>query len=101
VVAAAAQVAVETAGKFHQDPPRFLFSTGKGGVGKTPVAYVTALELASCGKCVLLVSTDSASNIGQVFGLTIGDTINGIPLCLDSSRSRSILNKHPRPTGSE
>ena len=69
--------------KFLEDPPRFLFFTGKGGVGKTSVACASAIELADRGRRVLLVSTDPASNIGQVFGLTIGNTttpITAIPL---------------------
>ena len=65
--------------KFLDDPPRFLFFTGKGGVGKTSVACATALELAGRGTRVLLVSTDPASNIGQVFDVTIGNTITAIP----------------------
>ena len=64
--------------KFLQDPPRFLFFTGKGGVGKTSVACASAIELAARGRRVLLVSTDPASNIGQVFGLTIGNTVTPI-----------------------
>ena len=65
--------------KILEDPPRFLFFTGKGGVGKTSVACATALELATRGKQVLLVSTDPASNIGQVFDITIGNTVTNIP----------------------
>lgn len=65
--------------KFLEDPPRFLFFMGKGGVGKTSVACATALEFAGRGKRVLLVSTDPASNIGQVFDITIGNTITDIP----------------------
>ncbi|MCI4659409.1 arsenical pump-driving ATPase [Cryobacterium zhongshanensis] len=61
--------------KFLENPPRFLFFTGKGGVGKTSVACATALDLAGQGKTVLLVSTDPASNVGQVFGVTIGNTV--------------------------
>jgi len=64
--------------KFLIDPPRFLFFTGKGGVGKTSVACATAIELADRGLRVLLVSTDPASNTGQVFGLTIGNTVTPI-----------------------
>lgn len=64
--------------KFLADPPRFLFFTGKGGVGKTSVACATAIELAERGLRVLLVSTDPASNIGQVFGLAIGNTVTPI-----------------------
>lgn len=55
-------------------PTRLLFFTGKGGVGKTSVACATAVALADQGKIVLLVSTDPASNLGQVFGVTIGVT---------------------------
>lgn len=65
--------------KFLEQPPRFLFFTGKGGVGKTSVACATAIQLSEAGKRVLLVSTDPASNVGQVFGITIGDHITAIP----------------------
>lgn len=64
---------------FLSDPPRFLFFTGKGGVGKTSIACASAVALAAQGKRVLLVSTDPASNVGQVFGLTIGNTITAVP----------------------
>ena len=64
---------------FLNDLPRFVFFTGKGGVGKTSVACATAVTLAATGRQVLLVSTDPASNIGQVFGLQIGNTITPVP----------------------
>jgi arsenite-transporting ATPase len=64
--------------KFLQHPPRFLFFTGKGGVGKTSIACATAIELATQGKRVLLVSTDPASNVGQVFGISIGNQITNL-----------------------
>ena len=63
---------------FLEQPPRVLFFTGKGGVGKTSIACATAMQLAYDGKRVLLVSTDPASNVGQVFGITIGNHITGI-----------------------
>jgi arsenite-transporting ATPase len=65
--------------KFLDHPPRFLFFTGKGGVGKTSIAWATAINLARQGRSVLLVSTDPASNVGQVFGLTVGNTITPVP----------------------
>lgn len=65
--------------KFLDNPPRFLFFTGKGGVGKTSIACASAITLARAGKTVLLVSTDPASNVGQVFGLSIGNTITAVP----------------------
>ncbi|MGB5086539.1 MAG: arsenical pump-driving ATPase [Methylocystis silviterrae] len=64
--------------KFLEQAPRFLFFTGKGGVGKTSIACATAIELAETGRRVLLVSTDPASNVGQVFGVDIGDKITAI-----------------------
>ncbi|MBK5237952.1 MAG: arsenical pump-driving ATPase [Actinomycetales bacterium] len=64
---------------FLDTPPRFLFFTGKGGVGKTSVACATAIRLANAGQRVLLVSTDPASNVGQVLGVEIGNTITPIP----------------------
>ena len=65
--------------QFLEAPPRFLFFTGKGGVGKTSIACASAIRLTEQGKRVLLVSTDPASNVGQVFGLTIGNTITMVP----------------------
>lgn len=53
-------------------PTPTLFFTGKGGVGKTSLSCATAVALADSGKKVLLVSTDPASNIHEVFGQDIG-----------------------------
>ena len=54
---------------YQTDPAtatRYLFFTGKGGVGKTSLSCATALKLAEAGKRVLLVSTDPASNLDEV-----------------------------------
>ncbi len=61
---------------------KYLFFTGKGGVGKTSIACATAISLADSGKKVLLVSTDPASNLQDVFGLELnnkGLEIKGVP----------------------
>lgn len=63
---------------FLKDIPPFIFFTGKGGVGKTSLACATAVWLADQGKRTLLVSTDPASNVGQVFTQTIGHRITDI-----------------------
>jgi len=52
---------------------RFLFFTGKGGVGKTSHACATAVALADEGRRVLLVSTDPASNLSEVLGTSIDE----------------------------
>ncbi|HSI66798.1 MAG TPA: arsenical pump-driving ATPase [Planococcus sp. (in: firmicutes)] len=51
----------------------FLFFTGKGGVGKTSTASATAVALADSGKRVLIVSTDPASNLQDVFGMELSN----------------------------
>ena len=64
--------------KFLEQPPRYLFFTGKGGVGKTSIACAAAVRLADSGRRVLLVSTDPASNVAQVFGIPIGNRLTAI-----------------------
>lgn len=65
--------------KFLEHPTRNLFFTGKGGVGKTSVACSAAVKLADAGKKVLLVSTDPASNLDEVLGVTLGNHPTAIP----------------------
>lgn len=65
--------------RFLESLPRNVFLTGKGGVGKTSVACALATLLADQGKRVLLISTDPASNVGQVFGVDIGHRVVAIP----------------------
>ena len=82
---------------FLQQPPRFLFFTGKGGVGKTSIACATAIELAQVGQRVLLVSTDPASNVGQVFGITIGNLRNKtFPEIWNSPEARALRGQIER-----
>jgi len=58
---------------------KYLFFTGKGGVGKTSTACATAVYLADHGKRVLLVSTDPASNLQDVFSLALDRKGTEIP----------------------
>lgn len=64
------------------DKTKYIFFTGKGGVGKTSTACATAVYLADSGKKVFLVSTDPASNLQDVFEMKLdnkGKKINGVP----------------------
>lgn len=52
---------------------KYLFFTGKGGVGKTSTACATAMTLADQGKRIMLVSTDPASNLQDVFNTELNN----------------------------
>jgi arsenite-transporting ATPase len=54
---------------------KFLFYTGKGGVGKTTLACAMAVKLAEEGNKVLLISTDPASNLKDVLDSKIEEVI--------------------------
>jgi len=61
---------------------KYLFFTGKGGVGKTSIACAAAVGLADTGKKILLISTDPASNLQDVFQQSLngqGTTIAEVP----------------------
>lgn len=62
-----------------ENPTRILFFTGKGGVGKTSSACATAIGLADAGRRVLLVSTDPASNLDEVLGVTLTSAPTLVP----------------------
>lgn len=53
---------------------RIIIFTGKGGVGKTSVAASHALKSAEEGSDTLLVSTDMAHNLSDLFGQKLGNT---------------------------
>ena len=60
-------------------PTRFLFFTGKGGVGKTSLSTATAIALADAGRQVLLVSTDAASNLDEMLGVPLSNQPVAVP----------------------
>jgi len=72
-------------------PTRYLFFTGKGGVGKTSLSAATALALADAGKRVLLVSTDAASNLDEMLGVALRNQ----PVPVPGVAGLSVLNIDP------
>ncbi len=72
-------------------PTRFLFFTGKGGVGKTSLSTATALALADDGKRVLLVSTDAASNLDEMLGVPLRNQ----PVDVPGAPGLQLLNIDP------
>ena len=57
---------------------QFIFFSGKGGVGKTSLACTHAVRYADQGKRTLIVTTDPASNLADVFEQPIGHHITPI-----------------------
>jgi arsenite-transporting ATPase len=58
--------------------PEYLFFSGKGGVGKTSIACTTAVHYADEGKKTLIVTTDPASNLADVFEQPIGASVTPV-----------------------
>lgn len=57
---------------------KFIFFSGKGGVGKTSMASTTSVYNANKGLKTLIVTTDPASNLSDVFEQEIGHKITKI-----------------------
>ena len=72
-------------------PTRNLFFTGKGGVGKTSTSCAVAVALADRGKSVLLVSTDPASNLDEMFETPLGSE----PVAIASVPRLHVMNVDP------
>lgn len=73
-------------------PTRYLFFTGKGGVGKTSLSTATAIQLADQGRRVLLVSTDAASNLDEMLGVPLRNA----PVAVPAVPGLSVLNIDPQ-----
>jgi arsenite-transporting ATPase len=76
---------------------RYLFFTGKGGVGKTSAACAVAVILADQGKHVLLVSTDPASNLQDVFERDL----NGKGVAIPEAPGLVVANLNPEEAARE
>jgi len=57
---------------------KFIFFSGKGGVGKSTMSCATAVWLAKKGYKTLLVTTDPAPNLSDIFGQEIGHNVTPI-----------------------
>ncbi len=82
---------------YLESPTRNLFFTGKGGVGKTSMACATAVRLADRGWRVLLVSTDPASNLDEVLGVTLSNKPTSVP----AVDNLSAMNIDPEQAAAE
>lgn len=76
---------------------KYLFFTGKGGVGKTSVACATAVGLADEGEKILLISTDPASNLQDVFG----QELNGHGTAVADVPGLTVVNLDPEQAAAE
>lgn len=76
---------------------KYLFFTGKGGVGKTSLACATAVGLADIGKKILLISTDPASNLQDVFN----QTLNGHGTIIKEVPGLVVVNLDPEQAAAE
>jgi arsenite/tail-anchored protein-transporting ATPase len=74
-----------------RNPSRFMFFTGKGGVGKTSIACACALALSDAGKRVLLVSTDPASNLDEM----LGQSLSNEPVAIPGAPNLHVMNIDP------
>jgi len=62
----------------HLGKTKFLFFSGKGGVGKSTMSCATAVWLANKGYKTIIVTTDPAPNLSDIFGQEIGHKITPI-----------------------
>lgn len=76
---------------------KYLFFTGKGGVGKTSIACATAVGLADKGKKILLISTDPASNLQDVFK----QPLNGHGSAIADVPGLTVVNLDPEQAAAE
>ena len=76
---------------------KYLFFTGKGGVGKTSIACATAVGLADTGKKILLISTDPASNLQDVFN----QPLNGHGSAIADVPGLTVVNLDPEQAAAE
>jgi arsenite-transporting ATPase len=78
-------------------PARHVFFTGKGGVGKTTTASAVAVAVATAGLRTLLISTDPASNLDDVFGIHAGST----PIAAPDVAGLDIANIDPEQAAAD
>ena len=71
---------------------RYIFFSGKGGVGKTTMACASAIHEAEAGRRTLIVTTDPASNLSDVFETEIGHQVR--PLSIDNLWGMEIDPDH-------
>ncbi|MBE6066558.1 MAG: arsenical pump-driving ATPase [Clostridium lundense] len=76
---------------------KYLFFTGKGGVGKTSIACAVAVALADTGKKIMLISTDPASNLQDVFNTEL----NNKGVAIEEVPGLVVANFNPEDAAAE
>lgn len=76
---------------------KYLFFTGKGGVGKTSTACAVAVTLADAGKKIMLISTDPASNLQDVFNTEL----NNKGVAIEQVPGLVVANFNPEDAAAE
>ena len=77
---------------------KFIFFSGKGGVGKSTMSCATAIWLAENGYNTLLVTTDPAPNLSDIFNQKIGSQVTPSGAWITCLRLRLTRMWHPRHT---
>ncbi|MFA4876974.1 MAG: TRC40/GET3/ArsA family transport-energizing ATPase [Methanoregula sp.] len=86
----------------EQSFTRIILFGGKGGVGKTSAAAATALSLSNAGERVLIISSDPAPSLSDIFECPVGGTVTEIKknLYAIEINADAVLEKYKKIYGS-
>jgi len=81
---------------------KIILFGGKGGVGKTSAAAATALALAGAGERVLIISSDPAPSLSDIFECPIGGTVTRVAKGLSAIEinAETVVEKYKKIYGS-
>lgn len=81
---------------------KIILFGGKGGVGKTSAAAATALSLADAGERVLIISSDPAPSLSDIFECPIGGKVTLVAKGLSAIEinAETVVEKYKKIYGS-